>query len=80
MATLTVAKETEDARVLNPSPMAVVDAQCGDRVFRVNNRLCRFSHDGACLAVAFQANLLVKDARTLDTRQSFVFADVIQVS
>lgn len=51
-----------------------------DRVFRIHNRLCYFSKDGAHLAVAFQTNLLVKDAETLDTRHSFVFSDVIQVS
>ncbi|XP_011695854.1 PREDICTED: WD repeat-containing protein WRAP73-like isoform X3 [Wasmannia auropunctata] len=49
-----------------------------DKLFRINNRLCHFSRNGAYLAVAFQANLLIKDARTLDTRQSFVFVDVIQ--
>ncbi|XP_011870637.1 PREDICTED: WD repeat-containing protein WRAP73-like isoform X2 [Vollenhovia emeryi] len=47
-------------------------------VFRVSNSLCHFSRNGAYLAVAFQTNLLVKDAATLDTRQSFVFGDVIQ--
>lgn len=51
-----------------------------NKVFRVNNRLCHFSRNGAYLAVAFQTNLLIKDAKTLDTCQSFVFGDVIQVS
>ncbi|KYQ54203.1 WD repeat-containing protein 8 [Trachymyrmex zeteki] len=49
-----------------------------DKVFRVNNSLCQFSKNGAYLAIAFQANLLIKDAKTLDTCQSFVFVDVIQ--
>ncbi|TGZ32433.1 WD repeat-containing protein 8, partial [Temnothorax longispinosus] len=49
-----------------------------DKVFRINNRLCHFSRNGAYLAVAFQTNLLIKDARTLCTCQSFVFTDVIQ--
>ncbi|XP_071558523.1 WD repeat-containing protein WRAP73 isoform X2 [Temnothorax nylanderi] len=49
-----------------------------DKVFRINNRLCHFSRNGAYLAVAFQTNLLIKDARTLYTCQSFVFTDVIQ--
>lgn len=51
-----------------------------DKIFRVNYRLCHFSSNGAYLAIAFQTNLLIKDARTLETRQSFIFADVIQVS
>ncbi|KAG5332157.1 WRP73 protein, partial [Acromyrmex heyeri] len=49
-----------------------------DKVFRVNNNLCHFSRNGAYLAIAFQANLLIKDAKTLDTYRSFVFVDVIQ--
>lgn len=48
------------------------------KVFRTNNRLCHFSRNGAYLAVAFQMNLLIKDAMTLNTYQSFVFVDVIQ--
>ncbi|XP_072753598.1 WD repeat-containing protein WRAP73 isoform X1 [Anoplolepis gracilipes] len=49
-----------------------------EKIYRVNNHLCHFSTNGAYLAVAFQTNLLIKDARTLETRQSFIFADVIQ--
>ncbi|XP_032664511.1 WD repeat-containing protein WRAP73-like isoform X2 [Odontomachus brunneus] len=49
-----------------------------DKVFRINNRLCYFSNNGAHLAVAFQSNLLIKDSKTLDTRHSFVFTDIIQ--
>ncbi|EGI64579.1 WD repeat-containing protein 8 [Acromyrmex echinatior] len=49
-----------------------------DKVFRVNNNLCHFSRNGAYLAIAFQANLLIKDAQTLDTCRSFVFVDLIQ--
>ena len=51
-----------------------------DKVFRVNNSLCHFSRNGAYLAIAFQANLLIKDAKTFDTCRSFVFMDMIQVS
>lgn len=58
-----------------PSTMAANE----DKVFRVNNRLCRFSNNGAYVAVAFQTNLLIKNAKTFGTCQSFVFADVIQV-
>lgn len=54
------------------------NAEEEDRILRVNNRLCHFSSNGAYLAIAFQANLLIKDAKTLETRQSFIFADVIQ--
>jgi len=50
-----------------------------EKVFRINNRLCHFSNNGAYIAIAFQTNLLIKDAKTLTTCQSFVFADVIQV-
>ncbi|XP_011142726.1 WD repeat-containing protein WRAP73 isoform X2 [Harpegnathos saltator] len=49
-----------------------------DKLFRINNRLCYFSNNGAYLAVAFHSNLLIKDAKTFDTCHSFVFADVIQ--
>ncbi|XP_012220138.2 WD repeat-containing protein WRAP73-like [Linepithema humile] len=49
-----------------------------EKVFRINNRLCHFSNNGAYIAIAFQTNLLIKDAKTLTTCQSFVFADVIQ--
>ncbi|XP_012054489.1 PREDICTED: WD repeat-containing protein WRAP73-like [Atta cephalotes] len=49
-----------------------------DKVFRVNNSLCHFSRNGAYLAIAFQANLLIKDAKTFDTCRSFVFMDMIQ--
>ncbi|EZA56444.1 WD repeat-containing protein [Ooceraea biroi] len=49
-----------------------------DKVFRISNRLCEFSHNGAYLAIAFQTNLLIKDTKTLDTCQSYVFTDVIQ--
>ncbi|XP_039308621.1 WD repeat-containing protein WRAP73 isoform X1 [Solenopsis invicta] len=49
-----------------------------NKIFRINNRLCHFSRNGAYLAVAFQTNLLVKDAKTLATCQSFLFVDVIQ--
>ncbi|KAL0111798.1 hypothetical protein PUN28_013170 [Cardiocondyla obscurior] len=55
-------------------------AQTGEStVFRINNRLCGFSRNGAYLAVAFQTNLLIKDAATLNTFQSFEFGDVIQL-
>lgn len=50
-----------------------------DKIFRINHCLCQFSNNGAYLAIAFQTNLIVKDAKTLDTCRSFVFADVIQV-
>ncbi|KAH0955637.1 hypothetical protein HN011_000689 [Eciton burchellii] len=49
-----------------------------DKVFRISNRLCQFSNNGAYLATAFQTNLLIKDTKTFDTCQSFVFTDVIQ--
>ncbi|XP_020278817.1 WD repeat-containing protein WRAP73-like isoform X2 [Pseudomyrmex gracilis] len=49
-----------------------------DKIFRINHCLCQFSNNGAYLAIAFQTNLIVKDAKTLDTCRSFVFADVIQ--
>jgi len=51
-----------------------------DKVFRISNRLCQFSNNGAYLATAFQTNLLIKDVKTFNTCQSFVFTDVIQVS
>jgi len=51
-----------------------------DKVFRISNCLCQFSNNGAYLAIAFQTNLLIKDAKTFDTCQSFVFTDVIQVN
>lgn len=50
-----------------------------DKIFRINHCLCQFSNNGAYLAIAFQTNLIIKDAKTLDICRSFVFADVIQV-
>ncbi|XP_050445622.1 WD repeat-containing protein WRAP73-like isoform X1 [Cataglyphis hispanica] len=53
-------------------------ASAEDKIFRINNHLCHFSNNGVYLAVAFQTNLLIKSAKTLETCQSFIFTDVIQ--
>lgn len=49
-------------------------------LIRVNNQLCDFSADGRLFAIAYQANLIIKNSRTFETIHSFVFTDIIEVS
>ncbi|XP_078039397.1 WD repeat-containing protein WRAP73 isoform X1 [Augochlora pura] len=47
-------------------------------LYRINNQLCEFSPDGRFIALAYQANLIIKNSKTLESILSFVFSDIIE--
>ncbi|XP_012148487.2 WD repeat-containing protein WRAP73 isoform X1 [Megachile rotundata] len=49
-----------------------------NNLIRVNNQLCDFSPDGLFFAVAYHANLIIKNSKTFDTVHSFIFPSIIE--
>ncbi|KAG7205864.1 hypothetical protein KM043_007796 [Ampulex compressa] len=55
-----------------------MSSDTNNNLLRVNNNLCYFSPNGQFLVVAFQTNVIVRSAETLDTCQLYVFPDLIE--